>query len=455
MRQLLISLVIILLLCSCSVDKVETVELYNISPITEHYTFTPTLENVIENSTHIAVVRLEAVESGGVRSLMTFSVVSQLAGDNIPDKIKVIGFTDFYLLDETYLLFFSLSSIPEWPYDVYTPFDLFTFRISDEEKIECLQGLEDPKKNTARKYIPPFVKDKHNRLSFLVDYIQERANSVQSVQRVLDYADTEFLTRESDLIIEVTPTETWPVNLFVDSVDFEITACYVGSEPDVNQLLLPNKLQIGESYILCLNESDGYCLMTRNSVFPSDSPEYKDMRIRYVGATPDQILQGYSLDELGLEIDLDALRVFPDPNWNHYEIYYLVWHSSAPLMDNYNNKAKCYGNVSVLGYDYPDEIAYTWIDVLFIQGFLKPLQPEGEHFIMVDSKIYTLEEMKQYLIYEDDSHIVYDITDLSAADNFFDVIQILSESKGYSFEWMIEVNDYLKSYEGIVIRTKY
>lgn len=142
------------------------------------------------------------------------------------------------------------------------------------------------------------------------------------------------------------------------------------------------------------------------------------------------------------------MREFADPNTINV-LGYGVYHTNDMEIDDYNK----FGNISILGINYSDNmISVEWMAALFLQSFKKPIEIEIEHFIEVDSKFYSLEELKQSMLFEDDEFIVLDITDLLPIRSFNRSIEMLAERRpSYSYQWMMDIYNYLKSYEDIGI----
>lgn len=279
MRRLTV-LVLLLVLCSCSTGTPEINNLRDpAAPLVSGlYSFEPTIDNVIENSTHIATLNLIDIEPYDEnRVLYNFAVESLLAGEFNSDTITVLGYKSFYEHDETYLLFLHLASYPEYPQDIFVPFNLFTFRINNADYLDCLQQIEDPKTDKVRTFAEPFKNPEYNKLDYLTNYIKKNSKSMKKYNFALDHEDLEYLIKESDVIIEITPINLIPINPFLNDVQFEVEANYKG-EILGNVLVLPNTLEINRKYIVFLETIDEgeYSLMARDSIFPQESEEYLD-----------------------------------------------------------------------------------------------------------------------------------------------------------------------------------
>lgn len=231
MKRCFLAFLALFLITACGIDHPELVELRDPTPWSSGgtYSFEPTLANIIRTSTHVAIVKLQGQEPYGdstYRSICTFSVQSLLAGDSIPDRIKVLGGTAFYQEDELYLLFLSSFSSAVWPFDIFVPFNMFIFRIREDGQVDCLQALDDPETGTVRTFIPPFVKPEHNTLKFLEKYIKKGPALPKSYKLVIENPSSAFLLEKSDYIMEIVPTSLEPVpnNPYLSDVSFEVVS---------------------------------------------------------------------------------------------------------------------------------------------------------------------------------------------------------------------------------------
>jgi len=87
------------------------------------------------------------------------------------------------------------------------------------------------------------------------------------------------------------------------------------------------------------------------------------------------------------------------------------------------------------------------LDPEIIESFIK-----SNNFIIVGDERYSLIDLADCTIYADDRIIVFDVTDYLPIDSFD--IRIETESlqwEDYSHQWMIEVYNYLKTYQDIII----
>lgn len=197
---------------------------------------------------------------------------------------------------------------------------------------------------------------------------------------------------------------------------------------------------------------------------PDEAVSHKNEEVEYpvdndISQKDDQqdfsqnVLKGYSLLDLGLSIDLESLKSFKDPNYEtgYYVVSYSLFH---PNKNFYFSGLERFENISVLMIDYcEDRISMSYMPALYLQGYKKSVDTGKEQFIEVDSKLYSLAELNQYKLYDDDQFIVLDITDLLPVESFDEKIEMRSEHgmSNYSYDWMNDVYEYLKSYEDIII----
>jgi hypothetical protein len=279
-KKFIFLIILVFVLCSCSATDPELINGFRdpSEPFVQGlYLFEPTIENAINNSTHVAQLSLNDVERfDDNRSLYTFKVDSLLAGDLDSDTIKVLGYNSFYVKEETYLLFLKLVSYTEYPEDIFIPYNPFTFIVNGED-IQCLQQVGDPGSDKARLLVEPFKNQEHNKASFLQEYIASKSKQVLKSTPALDYKDVDYLARESDIIVEITPRKQTPLNPYINTVEFDIITQYKG-ELALNELTLPNTLEVDSKYIVFLvNTGDAeFSLLARDSILPCGSMEYQE-----------------------------------------------------------------------------------------------------------------------------------------------------------------------------------
>ncbi|MDD2235450.1 MAG: hypothetical protein PHV03_11280, partial [Desulfitobacteriaceae bacterium] len=269
--------------CSCSSNGFETVDLHEPNPyVSKFYSYEPTINNAIKHATHVAIVELADIEPYGGssnNSIFTFSVKSVLAGGILPETIKIIRPITFYKSDETYLLFLYGISSTLWPFDLFVPFDLFTFRITDGENIDCLQAIDNVQTNTTRSFVEPFKDAENNKFSVLKPYITARSKSTIKLKYASSNLNLDYLINQSDLIMEIIPTRIAPVenNAFIADVWYEVVNCYKGT-PSGNWMMLPNTVEINCNYVVFLDEVEpcSYVLESRGSFFRQGSIEYDE-----------------------------------------------------------------------------------------------------------------------------------------------------------------------------------
>lgn len=149
------------------------------------------------------------------------------------------------------------------------------------------------------------------------------------------------------------------------------------------------------------------------------------------------ILQGTTLEELGLELNVERLRHFEDHNQE--QISYYVNHYSAAH--------KKYAKTSGLLVEFSEYLGSQLL--ISIQGFKKPARQDVQPLIEVNSSFYHLSDLTRYQLYEDDETIVFDITNL-LPEKFADRVQTWLDY-GVPCQWMFEVYEYVKTYDDIVI----
>jgi len=150
------------------------------------------------------------------------------------------------------------------------------------------------------------------------------------------------------------------------------------------------------------------------------------------------ILQGQTLEDLGLELTIGKLERFKDHNQE------LISYSVSHYQEEHKRFAKSTGLIV----EFSEKNGYDLF--MCIQGFKKSSDSDVTQLIEVNSKQYNLSELEQYKLYEDDEVVVYEITDLLPKEEVFSKIQDWVD-EGDPFQWMFEVLDYLKTYDDIEI----
>lgn len=276
MRKLALTLLMVSVLGACSAgEEITVVPLGQPSTpytyIEVDYFFKPTPLSVLRSHTHAALIQVENIQAYENDSIYTCSVINLLAGQLDSGTIHVLNPSGFYEKGEQYLLFFICHSRPEWPYDVYLPFDPYSFRVNGQD-IDCFQGIDDI--TFERTYVKPFRKPEHNRLSVLTNYIRKHANEVKRCTTVSDHEDIDYLIRMSDVIVEIKTKEKHPGNILADYMTYEVTKKYQGRHPG-HMLLFPQTMEENKSYLVFLKDNGwSYELMARDSFFPLDSEGY-------------------------------------------------------------------------------------------------------------------------------------------------------------------------------------
>lgn len=181
---------------------------------------------------------------------------------------------------------------------------------------------------------------------------------------------------------------------------------------------------------------------------------FTELRWYQIEEVSENILEGYKLSDLGLSIELDNLNPFSDPNYiRPYEPSYEVWYTNSNEYHSFSSVGDEKADISVLAIRYTDnKISMEFMPALYLQGFKKP--GATEQFIEVRSKLYSITDLDQYKLYEDEKYIVFDIRDLLPIQSFTEQIERISEvnQANYDYDWLIEVYDYLKSYKNISIK---
>jgi len=149
------------------------------------------------------------------------------------------------------------------------------------------------------------------------------------------------------------------------------------------------------------------------------------------------ILEGSRLADVGLKLDIEALKPLDYPCDYELELNYFLVHESLWLYDP---------TMDILAFDYPDleSLSIEVVPALYLQGFRKSADPDAEQLFKVGSDLYKAEELEKYKLFEDEDVLVFDITDLLFDEEF-------SARFDWVDEWGLEVYEYLRSHEDVVI----
>lgn len=174
---------------------------------------------------------------------------------------------------------------------------------------------------------------------------------------------------------------------------------------------------------------------------PEDGEEVPDEEVPDEEVPDVNILQGYSLEELGVTVDLEKLRTFEDPNDSRYTPDY--WVLASSMFPGTSKLIIFYTN---------NPIFMEEIDALYMQGVYTPADPDLEYFLEIDGQRYSLSDLEDFTIYQDEKITVFDVTGFLPIDSFEETIESFTQAdSSYSYDWLLEVYEYLKTYEDIAI----
>ncbi|MGV8146897.1 MAG: hypothetical protein ACLKAK_08325 [Alkaliphilus sp.] len=168
------------------------------------------------------------------------------------------------------------------------------------------------------------------------------------------------------------------------------------------------------------------------------------------------IVQGYSLEELELTFVLEYDKQFADPNsstypksnafppfsqWNSREGFVRIW-LDPPYRVN--------GQITTLDINFSDDvISLSSLPVKYFQGFYKSELRKENHYIEIESRLYNINELERFKVFENDTIVVYEITTLLLSVYTMDKkIEVLSAGWAkdhYDYTWLKEVYDFLNS----------
>ena len=155
--------------------------------------------------------------------------------------------------------------------------------------------------------------------------------------------------------------------------------------------------------------------------------------------SPAKVLECLNLEELGVKVDIDKLQSFTDPNIHvpNQSEYGVFINLEIP-------------NISILSFEYCIErLSLEYMDALYLTGTFKPSDFESGYSIKIGTDIICpLIDLEELTVYEDEKIIIFDVTDLIGVEKFEDKIASLPTTHG-TFEWMLDVYNYLKTYKDL------
>lgn len=164
---------------------------------------------------------------------------------------------------------------------------------------------------------------------------------------------------------------------------------------------------------------------------------------------------GYCLKELDVNIPLENLYIFSDPNYQNYSTSYVINNlTSDAVIDGLIDvnlsldRNEC---LSVLGFNFSDNLKdTTHIPLMYVQAFINNSESIPQKF-QINRDIYTATELEEYTLYEDNDKIIINITEIIPILSFEEKIKKLRLSNpGYEYDWLFDVYNYIKSNKELI-----
>ena len=152
-----------------------------------------------------------------------------------------------------------------------------------------------------------------------------------------------------------------------------------------------------------------------------------------------RIIKGYSLMDIGLEVDTS--KTFQDPNCNADGL----WGAEHTAISEYWNNGEFYGNATRIHVDTSERVVDFEPQVMYLlQCFQKDELVDGAYVFLKEQAVPT-EEIRETCLLEKDGYLICDVTRFLYPDKSFEE-RIQEREKtfpDYDFRWALSVYDYV------------
>lgn len=191
--------------------------------------------------------------------------------------------------------------------------------------------------------------------------------------------------------------------------------------------------------IMCILMAISICSCTLNTSSSKVKVNSEDVNLNKENVSSEVLntnkLYGYSMDELLLKYAVkvseekrDSLTTKKGKTIEEEKALLLFMSGgTAGTLGKYNDLC---GNFSYLCTSVPSKegIDASPIPIMILQGFLKEDITSQDDYIYVNEKKYLPEQLKEYIVYEDDKMIVYDMGYLVSGMEISDYLNTLDEN---------------------------
>lgn len=157
------------------------------------------------------------------------------------------------------------------------------------------------------------------------------------------------------------------------------------------------------------------------------------------------VVEGHNLEQINFKIDINNDEKFVDPN-NSYSPEYSIYHLTEKMNWLTVDPPYTIKNFTIIAIDYSDtDIDTTILPIMYLQCFYKKDLSQRNFYVKIEEKYYNKKQLKDYIVYEDEEIIVYNINSLM---NIYDIdtkISKLSDENNentYDYTWLKEMHDY-------------
>jgi len=212
------------------------------------------------------------------KSMYSIQVIEDLVGNTESVTINILTNKNILETGEEYILFLNSIDSPVYSEKFYVLLSEFVLKIDNNNQ---LLRLED---SVNMQYIPPFVDESKNNLTFAKSYINkikhENIYLKNPKKVVVDEANSlNDLINISDHILEITVVSAENANETLLAVKYNVNEIYKGGNlTNINYLIMPTGIEEGKKYLIFLsNREESVTLATRKgSIIEEGTDNYEN-----------------------------------------------------------------------------------------------------------------------------------------------------------------------------------
>ncbi len=166
-----------------------------------------------------------------------------------------------------------------------------------------------------------------------------------------------------------------------------------------------------------------------------------------------EVLKGYSLDELSLKFIANGISV-DDPNDCEVKNQLITFNADVGTQGKHNSLRSNFTYVDVVT-SAKNDVAVDYVPIMILQGFYKN-EINNNSFIYINEKNHKPSQLVEYIVYEDENVVVYDMRFLLYNMRINDYLKNLEQDEysGLKCEWMSEIYDKLMEKPFITTKEK-